>query len=79
MTTAHQLLNPLVLASRFEAEAFWKQKHGGTVEIWGKQIASAKMLVLAANRPVAIETSETSWHSLGTVMANRALFLRTMS
>jgi Rps23 Pro-64 3,4-dihydroxylase Tpa1-like proline 4-hydroxylase len=57
----------------------WEESKGGILEIWDSKIATAKAIVPAAGRLVVMETSETSWHSLGTVMANRHLCLLTTS
>lgn len=57
----------------------WEANNGGILEIWDSKIASAKAVVPAAGRLVVMETSETSWHSLGTVMADRQLCFMTNS
>jgi Rps23 Pro-64 3,4-dihydroxylase Tpa1-like proline 4-hydroxylase len=55
----------------------WEENKGGILEIWDRKIASAKSIVPAADRLVVMETSETSWHSLGTVLADRQLCFLT--
>ena len=57
----------------------WEENKGGILEIWDRKITGAKSIVPAADRLVIMETSETSWHSLGTVMADRQLCFLTKS
>jgi hypothetical protein len=57
----------------------WEENKGGILEIWDRKIASAKSIVPAADRLVVMETSETSWHSLGTAIADRQLCFLTKS
>lgn len=57
----------------------WEENKGGILEIWDRKITGAKSILPAADRLVIMETSETSWHSLGTVMADRDLCFLTKS
>jgi hypothetical protein len=57
----------------------WEENKGGILEVWDSKIASAKAIIPTADRLVVMETSETSWHSLGTIMADRQLCFMTKS
>ena len=50
----------------------WTLEDGGNFELWDARRTTAKTIVSATNRLVAMETNRTSWHGVSPVRAARA-------